>query len=187
MHFAGHFSARFFWPLFPQNEEKDLTTKSAKTSGGSKIKIRKKNPFCRKPTLALTLPKKSKGFSLRGTLKFWKGRRNAQKSKENRKTEKQGNRKKQGLEGQGGLRENKCHFPEKLLGTPLEAIEFLFFCAKGVLLLCKGSTPGTQQKMTPVTLGLAGDSRGLTGLKIASIYFTRAVRRGTPMGPKIHV
>ena len=29
-------------------------------------------------------------------------------------------------------RENKCHFSEKPLGTPLEAIEFLFFCAKGV-------------------------------------------------------
>ena len=29
-------------------------------------------------------------------------------------------------------RENKCHFSEKPLGTPLEAIEFPFFCAKGV-------------------------------------------------------
>ena len=29
-------------------------------------------------------------------------------------------------------REKKCHFPEKPFGTPLEAIEFLFFCAKGV-------------------------------------------------------
>ena len=29
-------------------------------------------------------------------------------------------------------RENKCHFSEKPLGTPLEAIEFLFFFAKGV-------------------------------------------------------
>ena len=48
-------------------------------------------------------PQKSKGFSLCGTPKnLGKGRKNAPKSKENRKTKKARNRKKQGLEGQGG-------------------------------------------------------------------------------------
>ena len=55
-------------------------------------------------TKQLKVHKKSKGFSLCGTPKILGvERKNAQESQENRKTKKQGNRKKQGLEGQSSV------------------------------------------------------------------------------------
>ena len=41
--FAGDFPGGFFWHFSHKNEEKNPATKSAKKSGGSKIKIREKS------------------------------------------------------------------------------------------------------------------------------------------------
>ena len=50
--FAGDFPGGFFWALFRTNMRR---TNPAKQSGGSKINIREKNPFCQE-----TDPKKSR-------------------------------------------------------------------------------------------------------------------------------
>ena len=112
-------------------------------------------------------PKKKKGFSLRGTPKILgKGRKNAPKSKENRKTQKKKkkSRKKQGFEGQGGCEQGSPlqnlvmkFFPEFSPGLLCRAVGFLgwSFCWSFLLLWMSHQTsPKTSAKTSPRTAPL---------------------------------